>query len=757
MLELKNIHKKYKDRVVIDDISMVFPDNGLFFIIGDSGAGKTTLLNIIGMLDCNYSGKVILDERVLNSTDRKKVQEYHRKQSGFIFQDYNLLDYLTVEENIKLPSTLAKEKIDNQNYKEIIEHLKLQKVEKNLARDLSGGEKQRVSIARILCRDNNIILADEPTGNLDRKNSKIIFETLRQLSKEKLIIVVTHNEDAANEYGDCVIRISDGEIVEQNQHKNIEKSVSTIPCKMDDILNKNIRGLLQLTAKYLKFNRKKVISATIVMIFCVTAIALFLSVYMSINDITGTINKSILDNDKLTIIDNENNNTTRYNQISEQFMKDIEGEENVVYSLPYYEETVILTSTDNGERIFGEYNVVEDASIFENRYDDLEGRMPKKKDEILITKTIAQTIFPDGDGVGRRITLTTMGDQEYTCTIVGYRKSSNQYDKGIYITKKLADEISSNLLQMEYQAFSYVEEKRYNGVNAVKIKNNDADGTNEYKIIYGRDIKNKNEVILEITGVNEYLSYMRVKKEYTLKELLNGDIEQEHLKLIFDNEICLSGTIENTRLADVHVVGIYAGKDEETDITFWINDALIRELSKPIYNSIDIYVHSLNKEKMKSVYELIEKYGYFYSSIAGDMGGNISIKLSMIFSLLTVVMIFIIIVTVIMIHYATKVILNDRVYEIGVLKSLGMNNGSVLMLFFLQNSFIGIISGIFSCVLVAGCVKLNIFRYENIPIVEFNGAVCFLAVLVGLLICNLSGISEMLKLSKKSVMECIRN
>lgn len=757
MLELKNIHKKYKDRVVIDDISMVFPDNGLFFIIGDSGAGKTTLLNIIGMLDCNYSGKVILDERVLNSTDRKKIQEYHRKQLGFIFQDYNLLDYLTVEENIKLSSTLAKEKIDNQNYKEIIKHLKLQKVEKNLACDLSGGEKQRVSIARILCRDNNIILADEPTGNLDRKNSKIIFETLRQLSKEKLIIVVTHNEDAANEYGDCVIRISDGEIVEQNQHQNIEKSASTIPCKMDDVLNKNISGLLQLTAKYLRFNRKKVISAIIVMIFCVTAIALFLSIYMSINDIAGTINKSILDNDKLTIIDNENTTTTRYNQISEQFIKDIEGQENVAYSLPYYKETVILTSTDNGERIFGEYNVVEDASIFENRYDDLEGRMPKKKDEILITKTIAQTIFPDGEEIGRRITLTTMGDQEYTCTIVGYRKSSNQYDKGIYITKKLANEISSNLLQMEYQAFSYVEEKRYNGVNTVKIKNNDADGTKEYKIIYGRDIKNKNEVILEITGVNEYLSYMRVKKEYTLKELLNGNIKQEHLKLIFDNEICLAGTIENTRLADVHVVGIYAGKDEETDITFWINDELIHDLSKPIYNSLDIYVHSLNKEKMKSVYELIEKYGYFYSSLAGDMGANISIKLSMMFSLLTVVMIFIIIVTIIMIHYATKVILNDRVYEIGVLKSLGMSNGSALMLFLLQNSFIGIISGILSCVLVAGCVKLNIFRYESISIVGFNGVVCFLAVLVGLLICNLSGIHEMLKLSKKSVMDCIRN
>src|SRR5574344_1483361 len=126
MLELKNIQKQYNGRVVINEINITFPDSGLFFIVGDSGSGKTTLLNIMGMLDCRYSGKIILNKRELNPNNKQEMQTYHQETLGFIFQDYNLLDYLTVEENVKLSSTLANTKMDEPKYKEIIEHLNLQ-------------------------------------------------------------------------------------------------------------------------------------------------------------------------------------------------------------------------------------------------------------------------------------------------------------------------------------------------------------------------------------------------------------------------------------------------------------------------------------------------------------------------------------------------------------------------------------------------------------------------------------------------------
>lgn len=753
MLELKNIQKQYNGRVVINEINITFPDSGLFFIVGDSGSGKTTLLNIMGMLDCRYSGKIILNKRELNPNNKQEMQTYHRETLGFIFQDYNLLDYLTVEENVKLSSTLANTKMDEPKYKEIIEHLNLQKVKNNMANELSGGEKQRVSIARILCRENSIILADEPTGNLDNENSRIIFETLTHLSKNKLIIVVTHNERAASEYGSGIIRISDGVIIEKTFEAKSETNIKSIVDRSTTQKNNNILKLMELTIKYLKFNQKKLISTVIMMIFCVTAIALFLSVFMSITNITTVINKSVLENDRLTITTKNKNN--RSDPLSQQFLGAIENHQNIIHCVPYYEETVILSSTTNAEKIFGQYNVIDNNIIFDNRYDDLEGILPKKKNEIMITKTIVDTLFPNGDGLGKTITLTTMGDQVYQCKIVGYRTGNNQYSKGIYISKKLADEISGKLISMEYQTFSYENDNAYPGIYAVKIKNNEDGATDSYDMIYGRKIRDTNEIILDVTGVNEYLSYMGVKREYTSKELLHGNLKQKDLDLIFDNKICLSGTIENTRLADVHIVGIYTSPEEETDITFRINDKLIHELSTPNFTTLDIYVNSLNAKNMNSIYRLIDSYGYSYTTIVGDMGATISIKLSMMFQLLTIIMIFVIIVTIIMIHYATKVMLNNRIYEVGVLKSLGMKNHCVLVLFLMQNSFIGIISGLISCVLTATIVKMNLFTYENISLLSFNIIVCFLAVLGGLMICNLSGIQEMLKLSNKSVMECI--
>lgn len=758
MLVLNNIKKKYKDRVIIDGINLVFPDKGLFFITGDSGSGKTSLLNIIGMLDNDFTGQVIWNGNELKTKCEHEVENYHLNELGFIFQDFNLLEYLSVRENIELLSILENKKKNfsrSVNSEDILKKLNLTKVVNNKAKELSGGEKQRVSIARILCRDCKVILADEPTGNLDRENTETIFEILSQLAQEKLIIVVTHNEQAALKYGNGFIEISDGKIV----HQSFLCEETECGDKKNHATQKKktIRasGVGKLNFKYMRHSRKRLISSIFMMVFCVTTIALFLSAFQSVTNINDVINKSVLESDRITIV-NKNENF-RLEEISEEFISKLEKDKNIRHWVSYYEETLILSSETTAETIYGQYNVVDDSDVYDCRYEDLEGRLPKKSGEITISKEIADTFFPKGDILGKKLEVETMGDQKFTCEIVGYRTENNQNNYGIYISKEQADEISSKLIGMEYQTFTFSNDTKYNGIYSIYIENN-RNGTNKKRnIVYGRRNKNENEIMISINSVNQYLECMGVKRNYTTKELISGKLQEEDLNLIFGEEVCLSATIENTKLADVQIVGIYETKNVGDNITFYLNNELIRSLSKTNINSLDIFVNSTKESKMESIYDLISEYGYSYSSVSGNLGATVTMKVSMMFEILSAIMIFVIIVSVIMMRFTAKNMLCGRIYEVGVLKTMGVSNRNVLLMFVFQNTIIGLCSAVISSFITYVIVKVDWISYEGISLLSFNGWICIIDILASVLICNLSGIYDMLQVSKKSAIECIRN
>ena len=217
MIVVKNLTKIYKtkyhkDNVAINDVSFVFPDKGLVFIIGKSGSGKSTLLNMLGGLDTATSGDIIADGNNLSKFTEKDFIKYRSSFIGFIFQDYHVLDNMTVRENVRLAMDIV-----NQNDEEKINHV-LRKVdlvgyEDRYPKELSGGQKQRISVARALVKDVNVILCDEPTGNLDKKTSEQVLEMLKKLSTERLVIVVSHNMVEAETYADRIIELADGKIV----------------------------------------------------------------------------------------------------------------------------------------------------------------------------------------------------------------------------------------------------------------------------------------------------------------------------------------------------------------------------------------------------------------------------------------------------------------------------------------------------------------------------------------------------------------
>lgn len=202
LLKIENLKKTYHDAndlTVLDNLNLTVEQNEFIGIVGTSGCGKSTLLHIIGGVDKADSGRIFLDDNEISSYDYKKMASYRRKQVSIIYQFYNLLPVLNVVDNIILPLKLDNRKVDQQYLDELLQLLQLNDKKDAYPSELSGGQQQRVAIARSLITRPKLLLADEPTGNLDSENSKIIVDYLKKIHHQNdiTIIMVTHDLELA--------------------------------------------------------------------------------------------------------------------------------------------------------------------------------------------------------------------------------------------------------------------------------------------------------------------------------------------------------------------------------------------------------------------------------------------------------------------------------------------------------------------------------------------------------------------------------
>lgn len=214
MIHINNLTKKYAQTSIFENLSFTFPNKGLICILGASGCGKSTLLNMLAGLDTDYSGDITVLGVSISEMNANELCNYRRDNVGFVFQNYHLLSGYTVVENVLFASELnTLGQTENQhNAHEFIDKLGLSSKVKEKVENLSGGEKQRVAIARALINNPSVILADEPTGALDRKNSMEIMELLKQTAKDRLVLVITHDSKCA-EFADQTIIIQNGQLV----------------------------------------------------------------------------------------------------------------------------------------------------------------------------------------------------------------------------------------------------------------------------------------------------------------------------------------------------------------------------------------------------------------------------------------------------------------------------------------------------------------------------------------------------------------
>lgn len=238
MLEAIHLTKIYKtkggaDVKALDDVSIVFPEKGMVFLLGKSGSGKSTLLNVCGGLDAPTSGTILVKGKSSERFSQSDFDSYRNTYVGFIFQEYNILNEFTVEDNIALALELQGKPKDKKVIADLLEQVELTGFAKRKPNTLSGGQKQRIAIARALVKSPEIIMADEPTGALDSATGKQVFDTLKKLSKEKLVIVVSHDRDFAEMYGDRIIELKDGKILSdvtktQEQQQVLTENISIV-------------------------------------------------------------------------------------------------------------------------------------------------------------------------------------------------------------------------------------------------------------------------------------------------------------------------------------------------------------------------------------------------------------------------------------------------------------------------------------------------------------------------------------------------
>lgn len=252
MLELRNLVKIYKTKGgaevrALDGVSLKFGEKGMVFLLGKSGSGKSTLLNVCGGLDTPDGGEIIIKGRSSRDFSQSDFDSYRNTFVGFVFQEYNILNEFSVEDNIALALELQGKNKNRERVHEILKQVELEDFAKRKPNTLSGGQKQRVAIARALVKNPEIIMADEPTGALDSATGKQVFDTLKKLSEQKLVIVVSHDREFAEIYGDRIIELKDGKVIADVTKTKVEpkESGENITFVGDDTLT--IKNGAQLT------------------------------------------------------------------------------------------------------------------------------------------------------------------------------------------------------------------------------------------------------------------------------------------------------------------------------------------------------------------------------------------------------------------------------------------------------------------------------------------------------------------------------
>lgn len=512
MLQLKNIYKVYKTgdltQTALDGISLNFRKSEFVAILGQSGSGKTTMLNIIGGLDQYDKGDLIINGKSTKKFNDRDWDIYRNHSIGFVFQSYNLIPHQTVLSNVELALTLSgvSKTERRQRAKEALEKVGLGKQLHKKPSQMSGGQMQRVAIARALINDPDILLADEPTGALDSETSVQIMELLKEISKDRLIIMVTHNPELAEEYANRIVRVRDGNIVDDTNPCNDEE-VKTPTGKNEREAKKTSMSFgtaLSLSLNNLKTKKGRTILTAFAGSIGIIGIALILSLSSGVKEYINKVQEDTLSSYPISIESQTVDMTSMMENMMNKNRDDAEREEGKIYSnniMNGMMESMSAQVTKNDLKSFREYlengnsNIDEYANVIQYGY-DLDLHIYKSDTSNGIVEVSPSTVY-DKLGFGGTSQMPMAANFDVWTELLG----------------------NQTLLESQYDVVAGKWPEKYDEIILVVDKNNEVSDVNLYSI--GLLDSSELEAKMKKIQAGEEVEENQEVVSYTFDELLN--------------------------------------------------------------------------------------------------------------------------------------------------------------------------------------------------------------------------------------------
>lgn len=775
MLELIRVTKKYSDDknedvIALNDVSLQLPDKGLVIINGTSGCGKTTLLNILGGLDRPTSGELRLDNVRIDNKDEKWWDSFRSYSLGFIYQDFNLLENMTVRENVQLPLNL--QNLDEATIQErvckITDELGLGEYIDKKTGKLSGGQKQRVAIARALVNGSKVILADEPTGNLDRQNSENVFKLLKKVAKNRLVIVVTHDSTLAKEYADRLIQINYGTIesdivIEDNINNADDDSDKADSFYINESTESESKKN-RLSMKYcLAFagaamHQRKMRCFISVLIFSITTLLVLV------------LCEAMFRNDSVSITDYVNNKNQAvvplFMDIPDDYIN-LTEDDNITTGKKFYD---LISQCADEDRIvrFGYFDAIElaagkteEANTMyvdkeSEKYLTFEGKFPEKKYEIAISEEVADKLGNSDSLIGSAVTID---DSKYTITAIVTQLCGKDI-KGAFLDDGAGGNRLKNLLFVSNTVLMNESELSYiymSGFDVIRHSNLFYQATvysdvcpadDEIELVAGRMPETDNEILISKSKIDmwEQSSEDIVGNVYKLTDFYGDKYGCAYWNML---------NLYDYMGESFTVVGVAEGYGDYF-VTPSLYNIMFEEFKtyneRPFYLLVDEKtfgddIHRLMENgvkikdpKLENVYMLIDDI---------DM-----IKVAMV-----IVVAVIALLSVLQMISLYSYSINDNKKTIGILRTMGVNKSDTKRIFTVECMLVSTVSFIIAIVIcifmTQGINRLLCDAFLELQDFSFLHMRLVVVLITGVVSCALSILSVLIPLAKYSKIKII--
>ena len=774
MLELKKINKSYKTanfiQHALNDVTLQFRTNEFVSILGPSGSGKTTLLNIIGSLDHYDSGDLIINHKSTKNYKENDWNAYRNNCIGFIFQNYNLINHISILENVEMGMTLSgvSNKIKRKRALDALDRVGLSEHSHKKPNQLSGGQMQRVAIARALANNPDIILADEPTGALDTKTSEQIMELIKEISKDKLVIMVTHNRELAEKYSTRIVELKDGKLISDSN-----------PVKKEDQNSKEFKikktAMSFWTALKLSFNNIKTKKGrTALTAFAssigIIGIALILSLSNGFQAKIDNYEKDTLSQMPITINtqamslteekleelvenqakhkeytkkefiypkENELETMMHFNKIDEEYIDYIEEiDKDKLNAISYEYGTTLNVITKKADGTYAlvptstNYSMsttsmtgvigwtlypksIKGKSVLENNYEVLAGEINQEEPGIVIAVNSKNELDAS------------------TLEQLGFNKDKNlSFDE---ILDKELKVVSNDIYYQELNGYfvpSKDYESMYNSEDTINIK--------VQAIIRGKEDKS------QLTQSGIYYNSALVDKVIDMNK--NSDIVKKQQEVSYNVLTGQPFDKTSSTVTKDNILGVLGAEGIPSIIYLYPKDFDTKDY-------ITEYLDNYNKDKEEENKILYTDYAAMISSLSGSIMDAVTYVL-IAFSSISLV------VSCIMIAIITYISVLERTKEIGILRALGARKKDIKRVFNAETFIVGIFSGLLGIIIAeiltfpTNAIIESLSELPNVA--QLNPIHAIILVMISVTLTIIGGLIPASIASKKDPVEALR-